>query len=67
MKVTLYYHTTLSKEIEIDDKFDSLVEFENEELHEELMDIAYAEISMSGHSGEVSYIENKDGYCLVEY
>ena len=63
MKVTLYYHTTLSKEIEIDDKFDSLVEFENEEL----MDIAYAEISASGHSGEVSYIENQNGYCLVEY
>ena len=67
MKATLYYHTTLSKEIEIDDKFDSLVDFENEELHEELMDIAYAEISASGHYGEVSYIENKDGYCLVEY
>jgi hypothetical protein len=67
MKVTLYYHTTLSKEIEIDDKFDSLVEFENKELHEELMDIAYAEIFASGHYGEVSYIENKDGYCLVEY
>ena len=67
MKVTLYYHTTLAKEIEIDDKFDSLVEFENEELHEELMDIAYAEISESGHCGEVSYIENEAGYCLVEY
>ena len=67
MKVTLYYHTTLSKEIEIDDKFDSLVDFENEELHDELMDIAYAEISASGHSGEVAYIENQNGYCLVEY
>ena len=67
MKAPLYYHTTLSKEIEIDDKFDSLVDFENEELHEELMDIAYAEISASGHYEEVSYIENKDGYCLVEY
>ena len=66
MKVILYYHTTLSKEIEIDDKFEALVEEEIEELHEELMDIAYAEIEADGCYGEVSYIENKDGYPLVE-
>lgn len=66
MKVILYYRTTLSKEIEIDDKFEALVEEEIEELHEELMDIAYAEIEADGRYGEVSYIENKEGYPLVE-
>ena len=66
MKATLHYCTTLSIEIEIDDKFESLIECEDDELHQELLDIAYAEIEMAGHCGEVSYIE-KDGFPLVEY
>jgi hypothetical protein len=67
MKVILHYRATLSKEIEIDDKFSSLSEFEDGVLQQELINIAYAEISASIHYGEVSYIENEDGYCLVEY
>ena len=66
MKIILHYQTTISKEIEVDDKFEALVSEEIEELHEELMDIAYAEIEADGRYGEVSYIENKEGYLLVE-
>lgn len=66
MKVKVHFSTVVTEEIEVDDKFASLVDSEDEVLDQELVDLAYDTLLDKYGSMDLSGIQDEEGNYLLE-
>lgn len=73
MKVIAMVHTTVPMEIEVDDKFQSLTQWEalpdeeEEKLSDELLEVAEKALPETGYYQEISCVEALDGTTMAEW
>lgn len=73
MKVIAMVHTTVPMEIEVDDKFQPLTQWEalptekEEELSSQLLLAAAQALPETGYYQEVSFVESLDGTVMAEW
>ena len=66
MKVKVHFSTVVTEEIEVDDKFASLVDSEDEVLDQELVDLAYDTLLDKYGSMDLCGIQDEEGNYLLE-
>lgn len=66
MKVKVRFSTVITEEIEVDDKFASLVDYVDEALDQELVNLAYDTFADKYGSMDLCGVEDEEGNCLLE-